>query len=67
MEFKVGGRWIRESKHIDCKCKEEGLDDTSRLINRDVAIEGFFDIMGGISSEATIGGFANLDNRGLRT
>ena len=66
-EFKVGGRWIRVSKHIDCTRKEEELGDVNRFINSGVAIDGFFDIIGGMSSEVTTSGFASLDNKGLRT
>lgn len=58
---------MRASKHINCVCEEEEYEDVSRLVNRDVAIEGFLVTMGGISSDVTTGGFANLDNRGLRT
>lgn len=55
------------SKHTDCTCEEEGLGEVRRLINKGVAIDGFFDMMGGISSDVTTGGLASLDNRGLRT
>lgn len=55
------------SKHIDCTCEEEESDDVNKLINRGVAIDGFFDMMGEISSDVTTDGFASLDNRGLRT
>jgi len=58
---------MRASKHIDCVCGEEELEDANKLINRGVAIEGFFVMMGGISWDVTTGGFANFDNRGLRT
>lgn len=66
-EFKVGGRWMRASKHIDCARREEEPEDANKLISRGVAIEGFFIIIGSISSDVTTGWFANLVNRGLRT
>lgn len=54
------------SKHIDCVREGEEREEVSRLVNRGVAIEGFFIMMGSISSDVMTGGFANLDNRGLR-
>ena len=64
--FNEGGRWIMASKHIDCTWGKEELGDVSKLIKRCVAIDGFLDTMGGISSDVTTGGFASLDSRGLR-
>ena len=58
---------MRASKHIDCARKEEGLEEVSRVVNRGAPIEGFFVMIGSISSDVTTGGFASLDNRGLRT
>jgi hypothetical protein len=58
---------MRASKHINCACKEEELEDVSKLVNRGVATEGFFVMIGSISPDVMTGGFANLDNSGLRT
>jgi len=58
---------MRALKHIDCARKEEELEEVSKAVNRGVAIEGFFVMIGSISSEVTTGGFASLGNRGLRT
>jgi hypothetical protein len=58
---------MRALKHIDWACEEEGSEAVSKLVNRGVAIDVFFVMIGSISSDVRTGGFANLDNRGLRT
>lgn len=58
---------MRALKHIDWACEEEESEAVSKLVNRGVAIEGFFVMIGSISSDVRTGGFANLNNRGLRT
>lgn len=57
---------MRASKHIDCACKEEELEEVSNVVNRGAAIEGFFVMIMSISLDVTTGGFASLNNRGLR-
>ena len=58
---------MRASKHINCARKEEESEEVNRAVNRGAPIEGFFVMIGSISSDVTTGGLASLDIRGLRT